>query len=125
MKRYPVALTGQDDALTGFARDMREIDREFDERMTFLKKQEESIRTDIQGRVDDLWSKLRERVKDMGLLPKDFDPKTWEVTVSKDGVVYAEDHAECCGVTPRGQRRRHGKNDGPGGILIALSRLFD
>ncbi len=63
----------------------------------------------------------------MGLLPEEFNPKTWDVGLSKDGVVYAEDHSDCCGgMSPEKRKKRHQKGQDPsGGILVALSRLFD
>ncbi len=52
MKRQAIGLTGQDAELKGLVKELTEIDQEYDERMTFLRKQQETIENEIQARVD-------------------------------------------------------------------------
>ena len=90
MERKPLTLTKEDEKLNAIVKDHKEIEIKYRERNMFIMKQLKNMENQMVEEGQANWRRIEERLKELDKLPKDYNPKTDNLSLKDDGVIFFE-----------------------------------
>ena|ERR1700692_329589 len=90
-----LAIIANDEMLSKFNNEFEALGKTYNEKMMFLKKQNENIHNDAQKKKMEIWARLEVYMKDKNILPADYNKETQYLCLNHEaGLVMIGDKKE-------------------------------